>query len=532
MRFDQPVGDQAARDAGAWRGGWVDANPLATRYVNPATGLGAYHTGADLNCNTPVWDADAHTPVLASADGVVVHAANRAVWGGLVVIRHVDGSNVIYTRYGHVEGICVSAGQAVKRGQQIAQVGNANGTMAYHLHFDVSNANLEKNPGDWPGLDLARLQRDYVDPREWINAHREDEGMIVKDMGGDKLNVRASGAANGVLIGALAAGEAVTVLAQGNGWTQIALMDTAKGSAARGWVKSDFLQAAPASPSPAPTPTRARLGINALNRHEEVCYPAAQLGCRFFVILGNPGFASALKDRYPDATVMVRAYWNRQMPSVEGAIAQMDGCRDARLIYTGLNEGDEVGQGTVEQIRQRAEFDLALAGRIKQIGGATYAAGTFSMGEPDFTNPQICSAIRALYAPAYNAGLIWWDHHLYSPSIAHIYQDDGLQWYETRWQFLFTQCGFDPRSKSRVVCSETGEDDGQRHGFAALGRSGDEVAAWGRRFVEVQSRPLVIDGVAHPSPFVGGALFQAGNREDWMGFNAERYYPALEQIWK
>lgn len=288
----------------------------------------------------------------------------------------------------------------------------------------------------------------------------------------------------------------------------------------------------PAPPVPAQPPARARLGVNALNRHEEVCYAAAQQGCRFFVVLDNPGFASALKDRCPDATVMVRAYWDRQMPSVEGAIARMDGCRDARLIYTGLNEGDEVGQGKVEQIRQRAEFDLALARRIKEISGATYAAGTFSMGEPDFTNLLICSAIRALYAPAYNAGLIWWDHHLYSPRLDHVYQDDGLQWYETRWQFLFTQCGFDPDSPSRVVCSETGEDDGQRHGFAALGRSGDEVAAWGRRFVEVQSRPLVVDGVAHPSPFVGGALFQAGNREDWMGFNAERYYTALAEIWK
>ncbi|HQV70607.1 MAG TPA: hypothetical protein PLJ62_12210 [Thermoflexales bacterium] len=282
---------------------------------------------------------------------------------------------------------------------------------------------------------------------------------------------------------------------------------------------------------PGQPPTGIQMGINALNRHEEVCYPAAQLGCRFFIILNNPGFASTLKDRYPDATVMVRAYWDRHMPSVESAIAKMDGCRDARLIYTGLNEGDEVGQGTVEQIRQRAEFDLALAGRIRQISGATYAAGTFSMGTPDFTKPQICSAIRALYAPAYNAGQIWWDHHLYSPRLDHIYQDNELQWYETRWQFLFTQCGFDPDSASRVICSETGEDEGGVGGFVAHGRTGDDVATWCRRFMEVQGRPLVVDGVSHPSPFVGGALFQAGNREDWMGYNVERYYDKLALVW-
>lgn len=283
--------------------------------------------------------------------------------------------------------------------------------------------------------------------------------------------------------------------------------------------------------APSPAPSTIRVGVNALNRHEEVCYAAAQKGCRFFMILNNPGFASTLKDRYPDATVMLRMYWDRHMPTVEGAITRMDGCRDARLIYTGLNEGDEVGQGTVEQIRQRAEFDLALAKRIKEISGATYAAGTFSMGTPDFTKPQICSAIRALYAPAYNAGQIWWDHHLYSPRIDHVYQDGELQWYETRWQFLFTQCGFDPDSASRVVCSETGEDEGGLGGFPAHGRYGDDVAAWCRRFIEVQSRPLVVDGVSHPSPFVGGALFQVGNREDWMGYNVERYYDNLASVW-
>lgn len=282
---------------------------------------------------------------------------------------------------------------------------------------------------------------------------------------------------------------------------------------------------------PVEYPSKVHVGVNALNRHEEVCYSAAQAGCRFFLILNNPGFASALKDKYPNAMVMVRMYWNHSMPSIDGAIGRMDGCRDPRLIYTGVNEGDEVGQGTVEQIRQRAEFDIALARKIKSISGATYAAGTFSMGTPDFTQPQICSAIQALYAEAYNTGLIWWDHHLYSPRMDHIYQDDGLVWYETRWQFLFTRCGFDPDSKSRVVCSETGEDEGGLGGFPAHGRNGDDVAAWCRRFQHVQARPLVVDGVSYPSPFVGGALFQVGNREDWAGYNVERYYDKLAGVW-
>ena len=367
------------------------------------------------------------------------------------------------------------------------------------------------------------------------------EGMMTTKMAVDSpggLNVRAwAGVAPNNKIGLLADGDVVVVIGEdASGWKKIALVDNAKGSKVNGWVSGVYLKqvTAPApTPSPQPNPVvqptpspfqregGVRLGVNVLNRHEEVALPLAQRGCRFFMVLNNPGFASRIKNEYPDATVMVRRHWNRQMPSVEAAIAGMEGCHDPRLIYTGINEGDEVGQGTVEQIRQRAEFDIALARRIKEISGATYAAGTFSMGTPDFTQPQICSAIRALYAEAYNTGLIWWDHHLYSPVIDHIYLDNELQWFETRWQFLFTRCGFDPDSASRVICSETGEDEGGVGGFPAHGRNEDQVAAWGRRFVEVQSRPLVVGGVAHPSPFAGGAICQVGNRADWAGYNVE-----------
>jgi len=331
--------------------------------------------------------------------------------------------------------------------------------------------------------------------------------------------VRLRAAPAGKILGQLPAGTPVRIIESGREWTRVAI---------DGYVASQFLGDAP-EPEPIPQPTpgpsqgegSVRLGVNVLNRHEEVALPLAQRGCRFFMVLNNPGFASRIKNEYPDAVVMVRRHWNRQMPNVDAAIAGMDGCHDPRLIYTGVNEGDEVGQGTVEQIRQRAEFDLALAQKIKEISGATYAAGTFSMGTPDFTKSQICSAVQALYAPAYNSGLIWWDHHLYSPALDHIYQDSELQWFETRWQFLFTHCGFDPDSKSRVVCSETGEDEGGVGGFSGHGRNDDQVAAWGRRFIEVQSRPLVLGGVAYPSPFVGGAIFQVGNREDWAGYNVE-----------
>jgi hypothetical protein len=149
----------------------VDANPYGNYYaVQP--GRMAYHTGADLNLPE---DRDAHAPVYAVANGVVTYAQKGGgTWGKLIVIRHEmpDGSKV-YSRYAHVESIGVKVGQAVQRGAEIGRIGNADGLFPYHLHFDISTTSmLGRNPEDWPGVDEARLKRDYVDPIAFIRRNR------------------------------------------------------------------------------------------------------------------------------------------------------------------------------------------------------------------------------------------------------------------------------------------------------------------------------------------------------------------------
>ena len=171
--YDPPIGTAEQR-AGqkVWPGSWRDANPYANKY-----GLG-YHTGADLNLNSPTWDLDRLAPVYSIADGVVTYA-NQFVggaWQSLVVIRHdpePDGRPV-YSRYGHVDNIRVSEGDRVKRGQQIAQVGQSGGAGGnYHLHFDISTTNmLENNPQHWPGWDLNGIKTHYVDPLDFIRKRR------------------------------------------------------------------------------------------------------------------------------------------------------------------------------------------------------------------------------------------------------------------------------------------------------------------------------------------------------------------------
>jgi len=72
-----------------------------------------------------------------------------------------------------VEAMTVKVGDRLKRGQQIAKVGNAFGRFAYHLHFDLSPTTiLESRPEHWPARNLQNLLANYVDPKQFILANR------------------------------------------------------------------------------------------------------------------------------------------------------------------------------------------------------------------------------------------------------------------------------------------------------------------------------------------------------------------------
>lgn len=170
MAFSAPVGRQFERDTGIiWPGRWIDATGYLTKYQ-----LG-YHTGADLNLNYPIFNADAHSDVCAIGDGIVTYAQlySTKSWGKIIVIDHgiVEG-NPLFSRYGHVESINVSVGDAVVMGHQIAKVGNGEGLFPYHLHFDISVTDVLRTlPGHWPGNNKPLVQQHYVDPKAWLKAH-------------------------------------------------------------------------------------------------------------------------------------------------------------------------------------------------------------------------------------------------------------------------------------------------------------------------------------------------------------------------
>jgi murein DD-endopeptidase MepM/ murein hydrolase activator NlpD len=118
-------------------------------------------------------DTDLGDPIYCIGDGIVVFARDcKLGWGNVVIVRHVyregDAVKNVDSLYGHLQKILVRKGQAVKRGQQIATMGNAHGLYDAHLHLEIRR-NIEI------GMSRAAFARDfnnYYDPSQFIASHR------------------------------------------------------------------------------------------------------------------------------------------------------------------------------------------------------------------------------------------------------------------------------------------------------------------------------------------------------------------------
>lgn len=90
--------------------------------------------------------APAGTPTYAAADGTVITAGWSNSAGNWVVIDHGNG---LVTKYMHHSEILVSAGQTVKKGQQIGKVGSTGYSTGAHLHFQVELNGVAVNPDEY-----------------------------------------------------------------------------------------------------------------------------------------------------------------------------------------------------------------------------------------------------------------------------------------------------------------------------------------------------------------------------------------------
>lgn len=70
--------------------------------------------------------------------GLMINDPHRGIIGNYVVIQHANGE---FSAYGHLKtgSVTVTVGEAVRRGQQIGQVGDTGDSPLVHLHFQISD---------------------------------------------------------------------------------------------------------------------------------------------------------------------------------------------------------------------------------------------------------------------------------------------------------------------------------------------------------------------------------------------------------
>jgi murein DD-endopeptidase MepM/ murein hydrolase activator NlpD len=86
------------------------------------------------------------SPVVSTADGIVLYASRRGSYGNTVVVDHKYG---MMTLYGHLKGFNVRPGKRVKRGDVIGYVGNTGRSRGPHLHYEVWVADRTIQPLDY-----------------------------------------------------------------------------------------------------------------------------------------------------------------------------------------------------------------------------------------------------------------------------------------------------------------------------------------------------------------------------------------------
>lgn len=291
-------------------------------------------------------------------------------------------------------------------------------------------------------------------------------------------------------------------------------------------------------PPPPPAPAGVRLGLHlldpAVDHSGAMALQAFARGCSHFTVMNDAHFALDLANL--GVTVLYRwSVTRRETPAAFAEHAKrlmVGGKIHPNIIMLGHNEADVMGCWSADDMRDRAEFDLELAARIRDMGGR-YAAVSFAMGNPDLS-PAVAEVMRTHYAPAYNAGRLMIDYHSYSPEIDYL-NGPGVGWYERRWVWLFTACGFDPAVRG-IVSAETGEDRPWKPevgwqgggGFKAHGRTDAQVAKWCADFLRVQAQPIEVGGKRYASPFLFGTIFQLSASARWSPFDVTNYLPALK----
>jgi LysM repeat protein len=114
------------------------------------------HKGVDLTAPTGA-------SVFAALEGQVVFAGKHKQYGNYVMVDHGNG---VVTLYAHHSLNLVQAGDIVRRGQKIAEVGRTGNATGPHLHFELRVDGVQRNP-----LPVLNDEEEVPSDRAAQNAH-------------------------------------------------------------------------------------------------------------------------------------------------------------------------------------------------------------------------------------------------------------------------------------------------------------------------------------------------------------------------
>lgn len=102
------------------------SSPFGYRY-HPILKRRHFHQGIDISNKLG-------TKVAAAGSGIVTYAGWNGGYGKVIIISHGYGYKSVY---GHNNKILVKVGDRVKKGQEIAKLGNTGRSTGPHLHFEI-----------------------------------------------------------------------------------------------------------------------------------------------------------------------------------------------------------------------------------------------------------------------------------------------------------------------------------------------------------------------------------------------------------
>jgi murein DD-endopeptidase MepM/ murein hydrolase activator NlpD len=132
--YKGPIPESAERGTGVFV--WPASGYLTDRF-GFRTLNGRWHGGLDIS-------GYKGAPIYAADSGFVIQAGWTSTgYGNLIVIDHGNG---FVTYYAHLSEYYVSAGQSVTKGMLIAAMGSTGQSTGPHLHFEVREKDVRKNP--------------------------------------------------------------------------------------------------------------------------------------------------------------------------------------------------------------------------------------------------------------------------------------------------------------------------------------------------------------------------------------------------